>query len=104
MCGHHRLCAEEDAQRSDTGAVKKCMISKHTELSGSCQQELGRSLHMSFFVWQPEGVVTEPCDADIQKLCLSGDAGPEVTPGAVSVCLSEIVSYTRYFTYCCRYQ
>lgn len=68
------------------------MIKHYSELSEGCQRELGRSIHMSFFVWQPKGTVTAPCDTDIQELCLSKNQGMEVTPGAVAVCLSEIVS------------
>ncbi len=87
-----RLCSSEDAERSEDGAVKKCMIANYPELTTGCQHELGRSIHMSFFVWQPKGVVTAPCDADIQRFCLSKTQGMEVTPGAVAVCLSEMVS------------
>jgi hypothetical protein len=68
------------------------MIANHAELSEDCQQELGRSMHMAFFVWQPQALLTAPCDADIQRLCLSKSKGMEVTPGAVAVCISEIVS------------
>lgn len=87
-----RLCSKEDSLSSETGAVKKCMISHRTELLPGCQQELGRSLHMSFFVWQPKGIMTEPCDADVQKLCLSQAPDVKVAPGAVSNCLADVVS------------
>lgn len=87
-----RLCSAEDTRRSEDGAVKKCMIANHAELSEDCQRELGRSMHMAFFVWQPQALLTAACDDDIQKLCLSKSKGMEVTPGAVAVCISEIVS------------
>jgi hypothetical protein len=68
------------------------MISNHAELSEDCQRELGRSMHMAFFVWQPRALLTAPCDADIQQFCLSKSKGMEIMPGAVAVCISEIVS------------
>ncbi|WIA10933.1 hypothetical protein OEZ85_011098 [Tetradesmus obliquus] len=86
-----KLCSAEDTRRSEDGAVKKCMIANHAELSEDCQRELGRSMHMAFFVWQPQALLTAACDDDIQKLCLSKSKGMEVTPGAVAVCISEIV-------------
>jgi Golgi apparatus protein 1 len=68
------------------------MIANHAELSDDCQRELGRSMHMAFFVWQPQALLTAPCDADIQQLCLSKSKGMEIMPGAVAACISEIVS------------
>lgn len=47
---------------------------------------------MAFFTWQPQGLLTAPCDADVQRLCLSRVKEMAVMPGAVAVCLSEIVS------------
>lgn len=77
------------------GAVKQCMIAQADELSTGCRRELGRSLYMAFFIWRPQGVLTAPCDADIQRLCLSRVKEMAVMPGAVEVCLSEIVSACR---------
>lgn len=91
----HRLCAEEDASGSELGVVKKCLVSKAEQLDEECRRELGRSLHMAFFVWYPGGIMTAPCDADIQKQCLSQSKGLESTPGAVGSCLQEIVSWGR---------
>jgi Golgi apparatus protein 1 len=68
------------------------MIANYAELSDGCQRELGRSMHMAFFIWQPQMLLTAPCDADIQRLCLPKSKSMEVTPGAVAVCISEIVS------------
>jgi hypothetical protein len=48
---------------------------------------------MAFFVWQPKGVVTAPCDTDIQRLCLSQVQDMAAMPGAVQLCLSDIVSH-----------
>eukprot|EP00879_Flechtneria_rotunda_P008992 GHRR01009415.1.p1 GENE.GHRR01009415.1~~GHRR01009415.1.p1 ORF type:complete len:539 (+),score=221.10 GHRR01009415.1:802-2418(+) len=86
-----RLCAFEDAERIEDGAVKKCMAAKHEQLSTGCQRELARSLHMSFFIWQSGGTITAPCDADIQKYCLPKAQGSQVPPGAVSSCVADIV-------------
>lgn len=54
-------------------------------------QELGRALHMAFFVWQPDAILTSPCDNDIQSLCLVDRPNMAKTPGAVGACLTEIV-------------
>lgn len=86
-----RLCATADAERSETAAVKKCLIAANEQLSNACRRELGRSVHMSFFIWQPNAVLTQPCDADIQKYCLKKDSNMDKTPGAVSSCLASIV-------------
>lgn len=90
----YSLCSTEDAMMTQDGAVKKCLIEASDSLSNGCRRELGRSMYMAFFIWQPQGLLTAPCDDDIKKLCLSGSKqqGGEVTPGAVETCLSEIVS------------
>jgi hypothetical protein len=74
------------------GAVNKCMVSKADELSTGCRRELGRSLHMALFVWQPQGLLTAACDADVGRLCLSRVKEMASMPGAVLLCLSEVVS------------
>ncbi|KAF8068299.1 GLG1 [Scenedesmus sp. PABB004] len=86
-----RLCASQDAGRTDDGAVKRCLVAARDELAAGCRRELGRSIHMSLFVWQPKGPVTAPCDGDIARLCLAKAQGMEVAPGAVAVCLAELV-------------
>jgi hypothetical protein len=77
---------------SQDGSVKRCMVENADSLSPGCRRELGRSVYMAFFVWQPNGVVTAPCDADIKRLCLSQVLEMAVMPGAVQLCLSDIVS------------
>lgn len=72
--------------------MKRCLTQQADALSAGCSRELGRSLHMAFFTWQPKGLLTSPCDDDIQRLCLSRVQEMEVMPGAVKLCLSEIVS------------
>jgi hypothetical protein len=55
-------------------------------------QELGRALHMALYVWEPDGILTNACDNDIQSLCLEDRPNMARTPGAVNTCLKEIVS------------
>jgi hypothetical protein len=57
-----------------------------------CVQELGRALHMALYVWEPDGILTNACDNDIQSLCLEDRPNMARTPGAVNTCLKEIVS------------
>lgn len=54
-------------------------------------QELGRALHMALYVWEPDGILTNACDNDIQSLCLKDRPNMARTPGAVNTCLKEIV-------------
>ncbi|GBF91963.1 hypothetical protein Rsub_04687 [Raphidocelis subcapitata] len=86
-----RLCAS-DAVTAEPAAVKRCMVSNAASLGASCRRELGRSLHMSLFVWQPEGPVTGPCDADVQRLCLAAQPALPRTPGAVGACLKRAMA------------
>lgn len=74
------------------GAVKQCMVAASDDLSPGCRRELGRSLHMALFVWQPQGLLTAACDADVERLCLSRAKEMAAMPGAVLLCLSEVVS------------
>ncbi len=54
-------------------------------------QELGRALHMAFFIWSPGALLTADCDQDVQQLCLSRRPNMAKTPGAVGTCLATIV-------------
>jgi hypothetical protein len=87
-----RICPSEVALHAENGAVKKCMVAKADALGAPCRRELARSLHMSFFVWQPKGVVTQPCDQDIERLCLLAHPSLQQMPGAVGACLTRVVS------------
>ena len=40
------------------GFVYKCLIREYDQLSAGCQKELGRAVHMAFFAWQPDGIIT----------------------------------------------
>jgi len=69
------------------------MVAKSDALGDGCRRELARSLHMSFSVWQPGGVVTQPCDGDIQRLCLLAHPSLQQMPGAVGACLARVVGW-----------
>lgn len=85
-------CASEDAANSEDGLVYKCMIKNFDSLSGGCQKEMGRAVHMAFFVWQPGAIITQECDDDINKLCLADRPNMASRPGAVGTCLATVVS------------
>ncbi len=86
-------CSEVDSRRSEQGLVFKCMIANYTSLSEGCQRELGRSVHMAFFIWAANGIITAPCDSDVNNFCL--DKGKNIQlakqPGAVGTCLAQIL-------------
>jgi hypothetical protein len=85
------LCADAAATGSAAAGVKKCMVANAADLSDVCRHELGRSLHMAFFVWREGGPVTAPCDADVKRLCLLAQPNLPATPGAVGACLGRAV-------------
>lgn len=84
-------CAVEDKQDSETGAVYQCLIKKYNDLDAGCQKELGRAVHMAFFVWAPGSVITQDCDDDIRLSCLGARPNMGKTPGAVGSCLASIL-------------
>jgi len=86
-----RLCEAEDKQNSEEGYVYKCLIKNYLELDAGCQKELGRAMHMAFFVWQPGAILTSVCDEDITEQCLSKRPNMAKTPGAVGSCLASIL-------------
>ncbi len=85
------LCAREDAENSEMGLVYKCLASHYTDLDVGCQKELGRAVHMAFFVWQEDAILTSDCDDDVRQLCLSERPNMAHTPGAVGQCLAQKV-------------
>ncbi|GLI58992.1 hypothetical protein VaNZ11_000814 [Volvox africanus] len=84
-------CANEDAANSEEGLVYKCMIKNYDSLSSGCQKEMGRAVHMAFFVWQPGAIITQECDDDINKLCLADRPNMASRPGAVGTCLATVL-------------
>jgi Golgi apparatus protein 1 len=92
------FCIAEDRKDSEEGLVYKCMISKFADLTSGCQKELGRAVHMAFFVWQPGAVLTQGCDDDINRLCLSKRPNMAQRPGAIGSCLASIVSGNETLT------
>lgn len=76
----------------DTGEVYRCLIYHHDDLDPGCKKELGRAVHMAFFIWSPAAILTSTCDADVAMLCLKQRPNMDAVPGAVGSCLAEIVS------------
>lgn len=90
-------CAAEDAGQTEDAAVYKCLISRASDISPSCAKELGRAVHMAFFVWEEKGLITAPCDEDIKAFCLTDRPNMGNTPGAVGTCLAEILEQNYQF-------
>ncbi|KXZ55868.1 hypothetical protein GPECTOR_2g1419 [Gonium pectorale] len=82
------LCAAEDAANSEEGLVYKCLASHYMDLDEGCQKELGRAVHMAFYVWSKGAILTADCDADVAQLCLESRPNMASTPGAVGQCLA----------------
>lgn len=62
-------------------------------------QELGRAVHMAFYVWQPGAIVTSDCDDDIQNLCLAQRPNMAQRLGAVGDCLADWVRAACAFVF-----
>lgn len=86
------LCRAEDSRGSEAGEVYRCLLANAEDLDPGCRKELGRAVHMAFFIWTPAALLTAPCDADVQALCLRARPNMDATPGAVGTCLAETVS------------
>lgn len=69
----------------------KCLANHYMDLDESCQKELGRAVHMAFFVWTEGAILTADCDVDVKELCLSVRPNMANTPGAVGQCLAAKV-------------
>lgn len=87
-----RLCASQEAQGSESGLVYKCLVAAAGDLDAGCRRELGRALHMAFFIWIPGSVLTQPCDADIARVCLAQRPNMLHQPGQVGACVAGAVS------------
>jgi hypothetical protein len=83
-------CAEQD-DRSELGLVYKCLLANIGSLAGGCRAELGRAVHMAFFVWIPGGLLTKPCDVDIAEICLKDRPNMLHETGTVSECMANAV-------------
>ncbi|GFR46876.1 hypothetical protein Agub_g8517 [Astrephomene gubernaculifera] len=82
------LCASEDQANSEQGLVYKCLATHYMDLDEGCQKELGRAVHMAFFVWSEGAILTSDCDDDVETLCLASRPNMAATPGAVGQCLA----------------
>ncbi|KAG2445817.1 hypothetical protein HXX76_000421 [Chlamydomonas incerta] len=83
-----QLCAAEDSAASEEGLVYKCLVTHYMDVDEGCQKELGRAVHMAFFVWKEGAILTNECDADVKTLCLASRPNMGTTPGAVGQCLA----------------
>ena len=70
----------------------KCMVTNYADLTSGCQKEVGRAVHMAFYVWQEGALITSDCDDDIKQYCLAVRPNMANRPGAVGSCLASIVS------------
>jgi hypothetical protein len=86
------MCKVEDSRGTETGEVYSCLIHNHDDLDPGCMKELGRAVHMAFFIWSQGAVLTAPCDEDVAALCLKKRPNMDAVPGAVGSCLADIVS------------
>jgi hypothetical protein len=91
------LCKSEDALASETGEVYRCLVHNYDDLDPNCKKELGRAVHMAFFIWSPNSIMTRECDADVQRICLQERPNMDRIPGQVGTCLADVVSC------CCTY-
>eukprot|EP00798_Chlamydomonas_sp_ICE-L_P010489 gene10489-8455_t len=89
-----KYCASQDVQNAETGVVYQCMIDSYSSLNGGCQRELGRAVHMAFFIWRDstENILTSRCDADIKNICLTKRPNMANTLGAVGECLGNVAA------------
>eukprot|EP00878_Enallax_costatus_P015261 GHUV01015979.1.p1 GENE.GHUV01015979.1~~GHUV01015979.1.p1 ORF type:complete len:801 (+),score=251.73 GHUV01015979.1:135-2405(+) len=86
------LCKAEDTLATETGEVYRCLVHNHDDLDPGCKKELGRAVHMAFFIWSPGAILTRECDADITQVCLKNRPSMDRIPGAVGSCLADVVS------------
>ncbi|KAL6765625.1 hypothetical protein V8C86DRAFT_2455787 [Haematococcus lacustris] len=87
----HERCQEQDKQQQENGTVYLCLAHAYSDLDEGCQKELGRALHMAFYIWQPRATLTAACDADVQQHCLADRPNMARTPGAVGTCLAMLL-------------
>ncbi|KAJ9518654.1 hypothetical protein QJQ45_018663 [Haematococcus lacustris] len=87
----HERCQEQDKQQQENGTVYLCLAHAYSDLDEGCQKELGRALHMAFYIWQPRATLTAACDVDVQQHCLADRPNMARTPGAVGTCLAMLL-------------
>jgi hypothetical protein len=79
-------------QPTHSSHTRRCLIHNHDDLDPGCKKELGRAVHMAFFIWSAGATLTAPCDDDVAALCLKARPNMDAVPGAVGSCLADIVS------------
>lgn len=87
------MCQAEDDAAAETGAVYKCLMRGAESLGAGCRKELGRALHMAFFVFVPGGILTSACDADVADVCLKERPNLMRETGTVAACLADAVRF-----------
>eukprot|EP00775_Hariotina_reticulata_P012795 gene12795-12923_t len=83
------LCKAEDKAAREKGEVYHCLVRNYYDLDPGCEKELGRAVHMAFFIYSPNAILTHPCDTDIQEVCLRQRPNMYTEPGAIGTCLAE---------------
>jgi Golgi apparatus protein 1 len=86
------LCKAEDKAARELGEVYHCLVHNYDDLYPGCKKELGRAVHMAFFIYSPNAILTHPCDTDVQEVCLKQRPNMYTVPGAIGTCLAEVVS------------
>ncbi|KAI8465216.1 MAG: hypothetical protein J3K34DRAFT_379960 [Monoraphidium minutum] len=83
------MCGAESEQNTETGLVYKCLVAHAADLDPGCKRELGRALHMAFFIWIPGSILTQPCDVDVGEVCLKVRPNMLHSPGEVGECMAQ---------------
>lgn len=58
-------------------------------------------MHMAFYIWSPQAILTTPCDEDVARLCLKQRPNMDAVPGAVGSCLADLVSGLLHWLVLC---
>jgi hypothetical protein len=84
-----------------TSSLLNILLAFPKEFSGFAlcmhSQELGRAIHMAFFTWSPNAVLSKDCDEDVTNYCLAARPNMASRPGAVGSCLANIVRVCTWF-------
>eukprot|EP00879_Flechtneria_rotunda_P002629 GHRR01002831.1.p1 GENE.GHRR01002831.1~~GHRR01002831.1.p1 ORF type:complete len:772 (+),score=213.92 GHRR01002831.1:193-2316(+) len=85
------MCKQEDSLSTETGEVYRCLMHNYDDLDPGCKKELGRAVHMAFFIWTPAAIMTRECDTDVTSICLKQRPNMDRIPGAVGSCLADVL-------------
>lgn len=93
MCIGLSLLQASTAICGSAGEVYRCLVHNYDDLDPGCKKEIGRAVHMAFFIWAPGAILTKDCDADVTEVCLKDRPNMDRIPGAVGACLADVVSW-----------